>query len=71
MHKPRDLNMSDIILPERNTFPAVSIANSRSPRRWLVGLWMTSVVLGTIGWWAGLAWAAALILEHAIPQIAA
>ena len=43
--------MSDGLLPKRKI-------PSPSARKWLVGLWALSMVLGMTAWWAGLAWVA-------------
>ena len=37
-----------------------------SARKWLVGFWILSTVLGTTVWWAGLALAAVWFAQRAI-----
>jgi hypothetical protein len=58
--------MSDRLLPEQSTFSDKDEMLSRSPHRWLIGLWIFSMVIGTTGWWVGLAWAATLFAQRAI-----
>ena len=62
--KPKAITMSD-------SLSLWQIARSdkttaRSQRKWLTGFWIVSVVIGTTGWWAGLALAAAWLAQHAI-----
>jgi len=47
--------MEDDLLPERQISP--------SGRKWLIGLWIVSTVIGTTAWWAGIAWAAIRLAE--------
>jgi hypothetical protein len=50
----------------------ISVANlgeataARPKRNLLVAFWIFSLILGTTGWWAGLAWAAFWLAQHAI-----
>jgi hypothetical protein len=39
---------------------------ARAKRNLLVAFWIFSMVLGTTGWWAGLAWAAFWLAQQAI-----
>ena len=48
--------MGDNLVPEHKI-------SSEAARKWLVGLWIVSTVLGTTVWWAGLAWAAIRLVE--------
>ena len=39
---------------------------AQTKRNLLVAFWIFSLVLGTTGWWAGLAWAAFWLAQHTI-----
>ena len=49
--------MSDRLLPNE-IWPPLA-------RKWLVGVWILSTVLGTTAWWASLAWAAIRLAQVA------
>jgi hypothetical protein len=51
-------DMSDRHLPKHEMRPPA--------RKWLVGIWVLSTVLGTTVWWAGLAWAATWLTQRAV-----
>jgi hypothetical protein len=61
--------MGDRLLPEQSIIfgPDLAVDIPRpSEGRWLVILWMLSLVIVTTGWWAGLAWAAVWLVERAV-----
>jgi len=61
--------MGDRLLPEQSSiFSSDSVGEMPRPseHRWLVILWMSSLVIVTTGWWAGIAWAAVWLVERAV-----
>jgi hypothetical protein len=62
--------MDNRLLSEQHRVCSAELADNmlprRSERRWLVVLWVFSLLIGTTGWWAGLAWAAIWLVARAV-----
>jgi hypothetical protein len=58
--------VSDLFLTEQRALPDADIANQTRARKWLVSLWISSIIIASTGWLGGLFWAAAWLAQRAV-----